>query len=411
IAHTGFPCPVLRGLEGLEDGEVDALDHRGQHGAGLNVVLVGVDPDRELPLVLGRLEHAEPGGSGGGVDDVGAAVELAPGQLAAPRRVVPRGRRRARHVLEDLDLRIDEPGALLVAESELADQRDVHAPDEPDLARLRGHGRRHPDEERALVLLEHDRLDIGQIHDRVDDGELDGGELLGHLLHAAGLGEADAHDDLRATPRHVAQRLLALGLRGDLELAIRDARLLLEALGPVVGPFVEGLVELAAHVEHDGRGELLGGGAAGHGREGEREDGSDESPRVGHGGTSSVRDDTRGPLSGVARFGYAVASFMSGKPRIYIAGPLGFSEAGRHFYTSVLIPFVNRLGYDVADPWTLTDARKIEAVQAMPQGPDRRDAWRRLNEEIGANNRAAIDGAQGLVAILDGTDVDSGTAA
>ena len=102
---------------------------------------------------------------------------------------------------------------------------------------------------------------------------------------------------------------------------------------------------------------------------------------------------------------------MSGKPRIYIAGPLGFSEAGRHFYTSVLVPFVSGLGYDVADPWTLTDARKIEAVQAMPPGPDRREAWRQLNEEIGANNRAAIDGARGLVAILDGADVDSGTAA
>ena len=52
---------------------------------------------------------------------------------------------------------------------------------------------------------------------------------------------------------------------------------------------------------------------------------------------------------------------MSGTPRIYIAGPLGFSEAGRHFYASVLVPFVSGLGYDVADPWTLTDARKIEA--------------------------------------------------
>src|SRR6185369_16677359 len=99
------------------------------------------------------------------------------------------------------------------------------------------------------------------------------------------------------------------------------------------------------------------------------------------------RDDTRGPCHGWPRFGYAAASFMSGKPRIYIAGPLGFSEAGRHFYASVLVPFVSGLGYDVADPWTLTDARKIEAVQAMPQGPDRRDAWRQLNEEIGANNR------------------------
>jgi nucleoside 2-deoxyribosyltransferase len=102
---------------------------------------------------------------------------------------------------------------------------------------------------------------------------------------------------------------------------------------------------------------------------------------------------------------------MSAKVRIYMAGPLGFSEAGRHFHQSVLVPFVTRLGYDVLDPWTLTDPRKIEAVQQMPYGPERRDAWRALNREIGGSNRAAIDQAQGLVAVLDGVDVDSGTAA
>jgi nucleoside 2-deoxyribosyltransferase len=102
---------------------------------------------------------------------------------------------------------------------------------------------------------------------------------------------------------------------------------------------------------------------------------------------------------------------MNEKPRIYLAGPLGFSEAGRYFYGSVLVPFVSGLGYEVVDPWALTDLRRIEAVRTMPYGPARRDAWRQLNVEIGANNRAAIDGAQGLVAILDGADVDSGTAA
>jgi nucleoside 2-deoxyribosyltransferase len=102
---------------------------------------------------------------------------------------------------------------------------------------------------------------------------------------------------------------------------------------------------------------------------------------------------------------------MSGTPRIYMAGPLGFSEAGRHFYRAVLLPFVRDLGYDVLDPWTLTDVRKIEAVQRMPYGAKRREAWRTLNREIGANNRAAIDSARGVVAILDGPDVDSGTAA
>jgi len=102
---------------------------------------------------------------------------------------------------------------------------------------------------------------------------------------------------------------------------------------------------------------------------------------------------------------------VNAKLRIYMAGPLGFSEAGRLFYNSVLVPFVKSLGYEVLDPWGLTDARKIEAVQRMPYGPEKREAWRKLNREMGATNRAAIDEAHGVIAILDGTDVDSGTAA
>lgn len=102
---------------------------------------------------------------------------------------------------------------------------------------------------------------------------------------------------------------------------------------------------------------------------------------------------------------------MSAKVRIYLASPLGFSEAGRHFYAGVLVPFVRGLGLDVLDPWTLTDAQKIGAVQALPYGPAKRDAWRRLNMEMGATNRVAIDRAQAVLAVLDGVDVDSGTAA
>jgi nucleoside 2-deoxyribosyltransferase len=102
---------------------------------------------------------------------------------------------------------------------------------------------------------------------------------------------------------------------------------------------------------------------------------------------------------------------MTAKMRIYLAGPLGFSEAGRHFYATVLVPHVRGLGYEVLDPWTLTDSRKIQAVQALPYGSAKREAWRTLNLEMGATNRAAIDAAQGVVAVLDGPDVDSGTAA
>ena len=47
----------------------------------------------------------------------------------------------------------------------------------------------------------------------------------------------------------------------------------------------------------------------------------------------------------------------------------------------------------------------------MAYGPAKREAWRTLNLEMGATNRAAIDAARAVVAVLDGTDVDSGTAA
>jgi len=97
--------------------------------------------------------------------------------------------------------------------------------------------------------------------------------------------------------------------------------------------------------------------------------------------------------------------------RIYIAGPLGFSEAGRTFYYDKLIPAVGQLGHEALDPWTLTDPSKIAMVMSLPYGSAKRDAWRQLNVEIGQNNKAAIDGCDTVIAVLDGTDVDSGTAA
>jgi nucleoside 2-deoxyribosyltransferase len=97
--------------------------------------------------------------------------------------------------------------------------------------------------------------------------------------------------------------------------------------------------------------------------------------------------------------------------KIYLAGPLGFSEVGRSYQNAALIPELVRQGHDILDPWTLTEPRAIAAVAAMPYGPERREAWCKLNAEIAANNRAAIDRCDAVFAILDGVDVDSGTAA
>jgi nucleoside 2-deoxyribosyltransferase len=97
--------------------------------------------------------------------------------------------------------------------------------------------------------------------------------------------------------------------------------------------------------------------------------------------------------------------------RIYIAGPLGFSEAGRSFYYDKVIPAVRQLGHEPLDPWTLTDPSKIDMVMNLPYGTAKRDAWRQLNVEIGQKNKDAIDDCDAVIAVLDGTDVDSGTAA
>src|SRR5581483_2492115 len=110
-----LPGVVLGRGKGVVSGEIDALDHGGQHGAGVEIVLVGIDPDRELLGVGRRLINAEPGVARRGIDDVDAAVELGLGELAAAARIVPSGRRRAGHVLDHLDLRIDVLGALLIA--------------------------------------------------------------------------------------------------------------------------------------------------------------------------------------------------------------------------------------------------------------------------------------------------------
>jgi len=97
------------------------------------------------------------------------------------------------------------------------------------------------------------------------------------------------------------------------------------------------------------------------------------------------------------------------KKCIYLAGPLGFSEAGRLF-NGVLAKKLSKR-YKVIDPFKLTKKSKIQAILKLPRLDDQRDAWRRLNPQIGRGNQKAIDSCDAVLANLDGQDVDSGTAA
>lgn len=89
-----------------------------------------------------------------------------------------------------------------------------------------------------------------------------------------------------------------------------------------------------------------------------------------------------------------------GRPRCYIASPLGFTEAGRWYYAEVFLPAIATV-VEPLDPWA-SYADGVPSSEPL----DRETAY-----AIGARNAAAIRSATLLAAHLDGQEVDSGTAA
>lgn len=94
---------------------------------------------------------------------------------------------------------------------------------------------------------------------------------------------------------------------------------------------------------------------------------------------------------------------MQDRPSCYIASPLGFSEAGRYYYGQILLPALEKL-IEPVDPWALVTDREVAA--AVDTGNEREMAV-----EIGRRNREALESCRLLVAVLDGQEIDSGTAA
>jgi nucleoside 2-deoxyribosyltransferase len=110
----------------------------------------------------------------------------------------------------------------------------------------------------------------------------------------------------------------------------------------------------------------------------------------------------------------------AGNHRVYVASPLGFTVPTRAYYNDVLLPALSSRGLEPLDPWSCGD-EVIREILQMPPGPLQDDAWSEfaarhaagvsLKEYLGSRNAALIDQAGAIFAVLDGTDVDSGTAA
>ncbi len=90
------------------------------------------------------------------------------------------------------------------------------------------------------------------------------------------------------------------------------------------------------------------------------------------------------------------------KPKAYLASPYGFAESTKYFMEKVYVPALKEV-VEIINPWDLTSAKEVrEAVNKGELG--------KLNKEIGARNKKAIDGADIVIAALDGQEIDSGTA-
>ena len=94
---------------------------------------------------------------------------------------------------------------------------------------------------------------------------------------------------------------------------------------------------------------------------------------------------------------------MSVRPRCYVASPLGFTEAGRHYYEQIFLPALAEV-IEPVDPWILVSDSELS--EARENGTERE-----LAAEIGKRNTEALKSCKLLVAVLDGQELDSGTAA
>ncbi len=92
-------------------------------------------------------------------------------------------------------------------------------------------------------------------------------------------------------------------------------------------------------------------------------------------------------------------------PSIYLAGPDGFTAAGLAFHAAVVVPAILAAGGTPLDPWdpAAPEQQALAAATGNALGP--------ALDAVCSRNVALIDAAAGVLAVLDGTDVDSGTAA
>ncbi len=98
------------------------------------------------------------------------------------------------------------------------------------------------------------------------------------------------------------------------------------------------------------------------------------------------------------------------RPRVYLASPLGFAGSTHAFMRELAAAL--REHVDVENPWDdIRFEREFAEIANIDSFAERERRLQRINTELGRANAERIDQSEAVFAILDGVDVDSGTAA
>ncbi len=95
--------------------------------------------------------------------------------------------------------------------------------------------------------------------------------------------------------------------------------------------------------------------------------------------------------------------------KIYLASPLGFSPEYRSYLERIKAR-LTQLGHEIFDPWSQPFSKAIREASRIEDYHERLGVYTRLAKDIGVANENAIRECGMLLAVLDGAEVDSGTA-
>lgn len=95
--------------------------------------------------------------------------------------------------------------------------------------------------------------------------------------------------------------------------------------------------------------------------------------------------------------------------KVYLASPLGFSPEWKSYRNKINLR-LTELGGTILDPWEQPLRPEIEEANSMSDWHARVKAFRKIAREIGKANEDMIRSCDIVLAVLDGAELDSGTA-